>query len=182
MKLTAKGIEILRSPLGVMLMIPASHNNELAKIDKDTTYSIEIKKKTKNRSLSANSYAWLLMEKIAKELSKDGTITTKEDIYKQAIKSVGSFTYIPIREDAVQRFIDIWQAKGLGWMAQEFEPCKSLKGYINVIAYNGSSTYLVGEMSRLINYLVDECNQLGITIESTAYINSLLKEWGDNNE
>ena len=70
MKLTAKGIELLRSPLGVMLMIPASHNNELAKIDKDTTYSIEIKKKAKNRSLSANSYAWLLMEKIAKELQR----------------------------------------------------------------------------------------------------------------
>ena len=182
MKWTTKGIDLLRSPLGVMVVIPAPRDENIGNIDTDIEYTVEIKKKDKNRSLSANSYAWLLMEKIAKELSKDGTITTKEDIYKQAIKSVGSFTYIPIREDAVQRFIDIWQAKGLGWMAQEFEPCKSLKGYINVIAYNGSSTYLVGEMSRLINYLVDECNQLGVTIEPTAYINSLLKEWGDNNE
>ena len=49
MKLTAKGIELLRSPLGVMLMIPASHNNELAKIKTDKEYDVEIKEKRKHR-------------------------------------------------------------------------------------------------------------------------------------
>ena len=53
MKLTAKGIEILRSPLGVMLMIPASHNNELEKIKTDKEYDIEIKERRKHRSLNA---------------------------------------------------------------------------------------------------------------------------------
>ena len=43
MKLTAKGIELLRSPLGVMLMIPASHNHELAKIDKEFLKTFEVK-------------------------------------------------------------------------------------------------------------------------------------------
>ena len=65
MKLSTKGIELLRSPLGVMLMIPASHNNELAKIKADKEYYIEIKEKRKNRSLNANNYMWKICQREA---------------------------------------------------------------------------------------------------------------------
>ena len=60
MKFTTKGVQVLQS-IGYQIVIPAPHDNEVANLDKDTIYSIEIKKKAKNRSLSANAYAWLLM-------------------------------------------------------------------------------------------------------------------------
>lgn len=44
MKWSVKGIELLRSPLGVMVVIPAPHDNDLAKLDKEKEYVIEIKR------------------------------------------------------------------------------------------------------------------------------------------
>ena len=40
----------------------------------------EIKEYRQKRSLDSNAYCWVLCDKIAKELSKDGTIITKEKI------------------------------------------------------------------------------------------------------
>ena len=176
MKWTTNNIELLRSPLGVMVVIPAPHDNDLAKLDKDKEYVIEIKKKSKSRSINANAYCWVLCQKIAKELSKNG-YTSKEDVYRKAIKDCGHFSYVPVREDAVERYIQIWQGHGLGWLAEDIGECQNLKGYHNIMCYHGSSVYTVSEMQRLIDCLVDECHQLGIQLEDSDYIQSLVKEW-----
>ena len=70
---------------------------------KDDKLSIEIKKWYKKRSLDANAYCWVMCEKIAKELSKEG-ITTKEEIYKDAILQVGSFEPMIVEEKAFENF------------------------------------------------------------------------------
>ena len=176
MKLTAKGIELLRSPLGVMLMIPASHNNELAKIKNDKEYDIEIKEKRKHRSLNANNYMWRICQKIADELSKNQYIS-KDDVYRKAIKDCGHFTYVPVRIDAIERYIQIWRGHGTGWLAEDAGECQNLKGYHNVMCYHGSSVYNQQEMARLIDCLTDECNQLGIQLEPSEYIQSLIEGW-----
>ena len=178
MKLTAKGIELLRSPLGVMLMIPASHNNELAKIKTDKEYDVEIKEKRKHRSLNANNYMWQICQRIADELSKNG-YTSKEDVYRKAIKDCGHFTYVPVRADAVARYLQIWQWRGIGWIAEDVGECQSLQGYHNIMCYHGSSAYDTKEMARLIDCLVDECNQLCIQLEPREYIQSLVEEWAN---
>lgn len=176
MKWSVKGIELLRSPLGVMIVIPAPHDNDLSKITTDKEYTVEIKRKTKSRSLNANSYCWLIAQKIAVELSKN-SYTTKEDVYKKAIKDCGHFTYVPVREDAVERYITIWQAHGIGWIAEDAGECKNLKGYHNIMCYHGSSVYNTKEMARLIDCLTDECEQLGIKLEPSEYIQSLIEGW-----
>ena len=178
MKWTTNNIELLSSPLGVMVVIPAPHDNDLAKLDKEKEYVIEIKKKSKSRSLNANNFAWAVCQKIAVELSKN-SYTTKEDVYKKAIKDCGHFTYVPVREDAVERYIQIWQGHGIGWLAEDAGECKSIPAYHNVMCYHGSSVYTVQEMQRLIDCLVDECNQLGIRLEDGDYIKSLVEEWGN---
>lgn len=101
---------------------------------------------------------------------------------KKAIKDCGHFTYVPVREDAVERYITIWQAHGIGWIAEDAGECKSLQGYHNIMCYHGSSVYTVAEMQRLIDCLVDECHQLGIQLEDSDYIQSLVKEWGNEQE
>jgi len=176
MKWTTNNIELLRSPLGVMVVIPAPHDNDLSKIATDKEYTVEIKRKTKSRSLNANSYCWLIAQKIALELSKN-SYTTKEDVYKKAIKDCGHFTYVPVREDAVERYIQIWRGHGLGWLAEDAGECKSIKGYHNIMCYHGSSVYTTAEMARLIVCLTDECEQLGIKLEPSEYIQSLIEGW-----
>ena len=181
MKWTTNNIELLRSPLGVMVVIPAPHDNDLSKITADKEYTVEIKKKSKQRSLNANSYCWVLCQKIAKELSKNG-YTSKEDVYRKAIKDCSHFSYVPVREDAIERYIQIWQAHGIGWIAEDAGECKSLQGYHNIMCYHGSSVYTASEMQRLIDCLVDECNQLGIQLEPSEYIQSLIEGWGDEQQ
>lgn len=176
MKLTAKGIELLRSPMGVMLVIPAPHDNDLSKIKPDKEYDVEIKEKRKQRSLTANNYMWLICQKIANVLSKH-SYTSKDDVYRKAILDSGAFTYVPIREDAVDRYIQVWQSGGTGWIAEDAGECKSLQGYHNVMCYHGSSVYNTKEMARLIDCLTDECNQLGIQLEPSEYIQSLIEGW-----
>ena len=51
---------------------------------KDDKLTIDIKKWRKKRSLDANSYCWVLCDKIAKELSKEN-IVTKEEVYKEMV-------------------------------------------------------------------------------------------------
>lgn len=181
MKWTTNNIGLLRSPLGVMVVIPAPHDNELSKLDKDKEYVIEIKKKSKSRSMNANAYCWVLCQKIA-EVMSNHSYMSKEDVYRKAINDCSHFTYVPVREDAVERYITIWQAHGIGWIAEDAGECKSIKGYHNIMCYHGSSIYTVSEMQRLIDCLVDECHQLGIQLEDSDYIQSLVKEWGNEQE
>ena len=176
MKWTTNNIETLRSSLGVMVVIPAPHDNDLAKLDKDKEYVIEIKKKSKSRSMNANAYCWVLCQKIAEVMSSHSYMS-KEDVYRKAIKDCSHFSYVPVREDAIERYIQIWQAHGIGWIAEDVGECKSIKGYHNIMCYHGSSVYNTKEMTRLIDCLTDECEQLGIKLEPSEYIQSLIEGW-----
>ena len=176
MKWVTKGIAVIKT-LGFNLIIPAPKDEEINNIDENTEYTVTITKKSKRRSLNANAYAWVLCEKIAHELSKNG-YTSKNDVYKRVLIECGAFTYIPVKNAAIDRFIEIWHGHGLGWHAEDAGPAKT-EGYTIIRAYHGSSVYTVDEMRRLIDALIDECNQLNIPIESNDYVNSLIQEWGN---
>lgn len=176
MKWVTKGINLIKS-IGWNVLIPAPIDEMLSKLDPNIEYIVEIKRKVKRRSLNANAYAWVLCDKIARELSKNGYIS-KNDVYKRVLIECGAFTYIPVKNAAVDRFIEIWHGHGLGWHAEDAGPAKT-EGYTIIRAYHGSSVYTVDEMRRLIDALVDECNQLNIPIENNDYINSLIQEWGN---
>ena len=135
---------------------------------------IDIKKYRKKRTLDANAYCWVLCDKIAKELSNDGAITTKEDIYKDAIKNIGTFEPMIVEEKAFDNFKRIWEKQGLGFLTQEItrkDKC------VKVHCYYGSSTYDTKEMSLLIELLVEEAKQLNIEVKTEQEIESLLSTW-----
>ena len=175
MKFTTKGVNLIKT-IGYQLVIPVGGDNELSKISPDIEYEITIQKKKNKRSLNASAYCWVLCQKIAEELSKTG-YTSKEDVYRKAIKDCSHFSYVPVREDAIERYIQIWQGHGLGWLAEDAGECQSLKGYHNIMCYHGSSVYNTKEMARLIDCLTDECEQLGIKLEPSEYIQSLIEGW-----
>lgn len=136
---------------------------------------IEAKKYRNKRSLDANAYAWVLIDKLAEKLH-----IKKIDVYREAIKERGVKVVVPIIDEAVERFVSEWEKKGDGWICQTSK--SKLNGYTNVTAYYGSSVYDSKEMSNLIEILVMDCKDQGIETLPQNELNSLLNEWGNKNE
>lgn len=136
----------------------------------DKTKKYEVKEYKEKRSLDANAYAWVLLGKLQDKLH-----IPKENIYKDLIRNIGSYEVIPIKNEAVDRFKEAWSKKGLGWITETTK--SKLGGYTNVIAYYGSSIYDTKEMTRFIELIIQECEQLDIETKSKSEIDSLLKEW-----
>jgi hypothetical protein len=124
----------------------------------DKPLAVTVKEHREKRSLSQNSYLWVLLDKLAVKLKRG-----KEDIYKEYIRDYGVFEIIPVRNDAAERFIKLWQARGLGWVCEDLGESK-LNGYTKLIAYYGSSTYTSKEIARLIDAVIQDCAELGIQV------------------
>ena len=143
--------------------------DELA--DKDV--SIEIKQVRKRRSKTANDFCWALCTDIGKAISPP---VPKEEVYRRAIRDVGEYEPLPIREDAVETFQNRWQAKGTGWFADVVDDSK-LPGYKLVFAYYGSSTYDTSSMGRLLDYLVQDAMNMGLKIPTSKEQEEMLNAW-----
>lgn len=133
--------------------------------------SVEFKKYYESRSLDANAYCWKLCDLIAKNI---GHGMTKETVYKDAIANIGTYENMIIAEKAYENFKRVWQRQGLGFVIREVTRKNKC---VKFQAYYGSSTYNTKEMSILIDFLVNECNNLEIETKTETEINSLLEEW-----
>lgn len=138
----------------------------------DKQLDIKIEPHRQKRGLNANGYAWALLGELQEKLK-----IPKEEIYKEYIRRCGSFEVVPIKNDAVQRFIDSWSGNGIGWVCDTTK--SKLDGYTNVLAYYGSSTYNTKEMAVLLDTIVEDCVEYGIPTKRKEEIESLLKEWRD---
>jgi hypothetical protein len=137
---------------------------------------LTIDKKKKKRSLDANAYFWVLCNKLSAKLN-----IPDRDIYQNLIKDIGGNCYIqPIRNDAVPKWIEIWEGKGYGWICDNLGDSK-LDGYTNIKSYYGSSFYDTKQMSRLIDLIIQECNEQGIETATPEKLALMLDEWGNAN-
>ena len=138
-----------REDLGKAMSVVRKH--------KDRLYDLEVKEHRQKRSLDANAYCWVLINKIA-----DAMRITPKEIYRQAIQNIGgNYEIIPIKEEAAERFRQIWESQGLGWPCVDMGKSK-IPGYRNLRAYYGSSTYDTRQMAQLIDNLVQDCKALDI--------------------
>ena len=150
---------------------PSSVLNIAAGLMKDGKLTIKITKHRNKRSLDANAYCWVLIGKIAEK-----TNVAREEVYRSAIKEIGgNYDIVCAQDKAVDSLREAWQKNGIGWitdtMPSKIEECT------NVILYHGSSSYDTQQMSRLINILVQDCEQLGIEVKCQEEIDSLLSSW-----
>lgn len=138
---------------------------------KDAPVKVEIKKAAQKRSNDANAYAWVLLDKLAEK-----TRIPKTEIYKDAIREIGGVSEtVCVQEKAVERLCSGWKKNGIGWQT-EVMPSK-ITGCKNVILYYGSSTYDSIQMSRLLDLIIQQCEQQGIpTLRDEA--DKLLQKWG----
>lgn len=137
---------------------------------KDVPVNVEIKKAANRRSRDANAFAWVLIDKIAEKMHLG-----KSDVYRSAIREIGGVSEtVCVRDMAVERLRSGWEKNGIGWQTETM-PSK-LPGCTNVVLYYGSSTYDTAQMSRLIDLLIQEAEQLGIpTLRDEA--TELLGKW-----
>ena len=141
--------------------------------DKDV--SIEIKKASRRRSKTANDFCWAMCTDIGNALRPP---LPKEDVYRKKYYEVGRFELMHMQADAIPTFREIWERRGTGWFTQVVD-YSQIPGCKIVMAYFGSSTYNTEEMSRLIDYLKDDAENMGLSIPvSKEEEERLLAAWG----
>ena len=139
---------------------------------KPKAYDLTVKEHRKKRSLDANAYAWVLIGKLADAMRIPPTV-----VYNNAIQNIGgNYEVIPIREEAVEKFKEVWTKQGLGWPCVDMGPSK-IQGYKNLRAYYGSSTYDTRQMSMLIDALIQDCKALDIETLSDEKLSAMMEGW-----
>lgn len=128
--------------------------------------------KGKRRSLSANAYAWVLIDRLAEKLN-----LPPQEIYKNAIRHIGGVSEtICIQNRAVEKFCECWQKNGIGWQTEIID--SKLDGCSCVVCYYGSSTYDQAQMARLIEILIQDCKAVGgIETMTPAELSRMCEEW-----
>lgn len=150
-------------------------------ITDDKDYVIEIKQKKKSRSLSANAYMWELCGKISEELSKETPIS-KDDIYRNAIRAVGIYKdFHNLLPNDAKTLMIAWQKIGTGWIAEQLD-FEQDGEHVVIRAYYGSSQYNSRQMSRLIDFIVQDAKALGIETMTPEQLSLIKDEWGKHYE
>lgn len=135
--------------------------------------TIEVKPFRARRSLDANAYCWVLIDKLAEKLNE-----SKETIYRQYITNIGGNSEIVcVKNNAVDRLCYGWRRNGIGWQTEAFE--SKIEGCTNVILYYGSSVYDSAQMARLLDLIIQDCKAQGIPTETPDEIARLKSMWGE---
>lgn len=138
----------------------------------DKEYVITIKEHKEKRSLTANAYFWVMVDRLAEKLR-----IAKTEIYRSYVKEIGGNNYLVCCTDsAVEDLCKAWQEKGIAWLT-ELEESK-LNGCTNVRLYFGSSTYNKEQMSRLIELAKQDCIENDIPTWDEDELQRLCDEWG----
>ena len=158
---------------GYLLTIATRENigplfDELHETDVDVT----VKKHREKRSLDANAYFWVLVDRLAEKLR-----IPKTEIYRRYIREIGgNHEMVCVIDSAVDKLRRGWEHNGLGWQTDTMPskiPCCT-----NVILYYGSSTYNTRQMSHLIDMAVQDCADQGIETLPPDKLAGMMEEWG----
>ena len=146
--------------------------NALDGLDNEKEYVLTVKEQKKKRSLNANSFAWLMLDKLAEKLH-----IGKTELYRTYIKDVGGNSeIICIQDNALDRFCERWEQGHIGRFTETI-PSK-IDGCTNVIVYYGSSDFDTASMSRFVDLIVQDCKENGIETLTPGELAILSEEWG----
>lgn len=139
--------------------------DEIVKVDK---LSITAKKHREKRSLDANAYAWVLMQKIAEAVDSD-----KWSVYLRCLQDYSrEFTHVIVKENAVERMKELYRTcVDLGEVTVNGQTGHQLQ------VFYGSSTFDTKAMSVFIDGIVRECKELGIETLPLAELERMKGTW-----
>ena len=138
---------------------------------KEKDLDLVLKQYREKRSLTANAYAWALIDKIAEKRRM-----SKLEVYRNAIRDIGGVSeLVCIQNRAVDSLKSTWSSFGIGWQVEELD--SNIPGWTNLILYKGSSVYDKAQMAALIDSLVQDAQSIGIETRPQEEIDSLLAEY-----
>ena len=136
--------------------------------------NIEMKKYNPHRSKDANALCWALCSDIGKAIHPP---IDKLDVYRMAIRAVGVYMELTVKTWDIDTIRERWSTHGDGWFVDVMDDAGI--GRKTVHLYFGSSTYTVSEMRILLDWLVDQAEQMGIVPRmSREEEERALAQWG----
>lgn len=137
---------------------------------KDKDVDVAVKQWHDKRSLDANAYLWVLIDKIAEAMHLD-----KAEVYRDSIRAIGGVSQVVCAQDfTVDALRRGWEMRGMGWQTDTM-PSK-VPGCTNVVLYYGSSMFDSRQMSLLIDHVVQDAKALGIETMTPRELEKLLDE------
>ena len=139
----------------------------------DKPHTLEVKPERKCRSLDANAYLWVLLDKLGTALGR-----AKDDLYREYIKEVGIFKDFHLSPEEVPTFREAWRRLGTGWVTEQTDYTSGGDRLV-IRAYYGSSQYSTKRMSRLIDRVVQDCQDQGIETKTPDELALMMARWDD---
>ena len=157
----------------ICLNIPYRDARKFVGEMKAKKYEVTIKEFRERRSLDANAYCWVLLDKLAEFLREP-----KEKIYRDYIKEIGgNCEVVCVLDSAVDKLRRGWERNGLGWLTDTAK--SKIDGCTNVVLYYGSSAYDGRQMSRLVDMIIQDCRGCGIETLPPERLAAMLEEWSN---
>lgn len=132
-------------------------------------YTIEVAKQ--KRSNEQNRYMWELISQIAERSG-----LRPNDVYRHAIREAGAWYTFKVQQDEFKSFCKTWEANGVGWWC-ELE--NNRNGEITCRAYRGTSGYNSVEMSKIIDWVIDEAKWYNIETETPEQLARRKAMWNE---
>lgn len=121
------------------------------------------------RSNDANGLLWSCLQDIANALHSD-----KWTVYLMMLKRYGKFSYVIVHPDAVESMRKQWRE-----LEVVGEVDVNGKKGVQLLCYYGSSTYNTKEFSVLLDGVISEMKEMGLTPPPTKEMQMLLKKMRD---
>ena len=153
-----RDIELKQDPQGhavvyLLLDAPPSEYSEVAsKIKDGKPYSLEIKPIRQGKSLDQVGAIWGKIGEIA-----DALYANKEEIYEECLRRYGQGMAMRIPEEAYGEIAGLFRLVDVKERRED--------GTIFIKCYKGLSRMDTAEASRLLEGILDECRQMGLSAE-----------------
>lgn len=138
---------------------------------KDADVEVKIEKYSPPRTKDANSYAWVLIHKIAEKTRREPVVIYREFIRNFSCKTKVTCVLVEDVESEINDFI----SGHLGRMVDVGE--SKVPGCVVLHKKYGSSSFTREQMSGFIDIICDTCRELEIETKSQEEINSLVGSW-----
>lgn len=151
--------------------LPGQAQMVAGEMDPQKKYTVTIKEFRKKRSLDANAYAWVLMNKLADKLNMG-----VRDLYRHYIPDIPENSQVVcVPTEAVEKLQSGWEHNGIGWCSDTLK--SKLPGCTNVVLYYGSSTFDQKQMGVLLDLIIEDCKQVGVEYLTPEELERLKGEW-----
>lgn len=158
------------------IVFTVNEKSALAEVDKlkDKKLSIKAVQYREKRSLDANAMLWACLGEIATAMTPPAD---KWDVYLQMLKRYGKYTYICVKPNVVDAMKTQWrECEVVGEI--EINGQKA----VQMLCYFGSSLLNSKEFSVLLEGVISEMREMGITPPPSKEMRLALETWEKKHE